>query len=55
MIKLIYRTWAFQIVHVIGPWGEELGFRFGPVPGTRASHWAFLFLGLGKWVWAPIF
>ena len=21
--SLIYRTWAFQIVHAIGPWGER--------------------------------
>ena len=26
--KLIYRTWAFQIVHVIGPWGERTGLPF---------------------------
>ena len=21
--SLIYRTWAFQIVHFVGPWGEQ--------------------------------
>ena len=28
--SLIYRTWAFQIVHVVGPWGEQ----------TRLPFWA---------------
>ena len=26
--SLIYRTWAFQIVHAIGPWGERTGLQF---------------------------
>ena len=26
--SLIYRTWAFQIVHAIGPWGERTGLPF---------------------------
>ena len=26
--SLIYRTWAFQIVHAIGPWGERTGLSF---------------------------
>ena len=26
--SLIYRTWAFQIVHVISPWGEQTGLPF---------------------------
>ena len=34
---------------------NELGSRFGPVPGARAFHRAYLFLGLGEWVCAPIF
>ena len=25
---LIYRIWAFQIVHVVGPWGEQTGLPF---------------------------
>ena len=52
---LIYRIWAFQIVHAIGLGENELGSRFGPVPGARAFHWAYLFLGLGEWACAPIF
>ena len=34
---------------------NKLGFRFGPVPRARASHWAYLFLGLGEWACAHIF
>ena len=34
---------------------NKLGSRFVPVPGARAFHWAYLFLGLGEWVFAPIF
>ena len=25
---LIYMTWAFRIVHVVGPWGEQTGLPF---------------------------
>ena len=34
---------------------DELGSRFGTVPGARVFHWAYLFLGLCKWACAPIF
>ena len=34
---------------------NDLGFRFGLVPGARASNWAYLFFGLGEWACAPIF
>ena len=27
--NLIHRTWAFHIVHVVGPWGEQAGFWAG--------------------------
>ena len=33
----------------------KLGSRLGPMPGARAFHWAYLFLGLGEWACAPIF
>ena len=26
--SLIYRTWDFQIVHAIGPWGEQIRLSF---------------------------
>ena len=35
---LIYRIWAFQIVHAIGLGANELGSHFGPMPGARAFH-----------------
>ena len=34
---------------------NELGSLFEPMPGPRAFHWAYLFLGLGEWACAPIF
>ena len=34
---------------------NELGSRFESMPGARAFRWAYLFLGLGKWAFAPIF
>ena len=53
--KLIYRIWAFQIVHVIGPWGKRAGLPFRA--GARDSS---VSLGLPfPWAWrvgcAPIF
>ena len=45
--NLIYRTWAFQIVHAIGPWGERTGLPFWA--GTRDSG---VSLGLPfPWAW----
>ena len=44
---LIYRTWAFQIVHVVGPWGEQTGLPFWA--GARGSG---VSLGLPfPWAW----
>ena len=34
---------------------NELGSHFGPVSGARTFYWAYLFLGLGEWAYAPIF
>ena len=33
--SLIYRTWTFQIIHVVGPWGEQTGLPFWA--GARGS------------------
>ena len=45
--NLIYRTWAFQIVHAIGPWDERTGLPFWA--GTRDSG---VSLGLPfPWAW----
>ena len=33
----------------------KLGSRLRPVPGARAFHWAYLFLGLDEWACVPIF
>ena len=36
--SLIYRTWAFQIVHAVGPWGEQTGLPFrADVKGSGVS------------------
>ena len=32
---LIYRTWAFQIVHAVSPWGDQTGLPFWA--GARGS------------------
>ena len=40
---------------ILALWANKLGSRFGPVPGARAFHWAYLFLGLGEWACVPIF
>ena len=34
---------------------NELGFLFGPMPGFRSFHRAYLFLGLVGWAFVPIF
>ena len=45
--SLIYRTWAFQIIHAIGPWGEQTGLPF--LVGARGSD---VSLGLPfPWAW----
>ena len=45
--SLIYRTWAFQIVHAVGPWGEQTGLPFWA--GARGSS---VSLGLPfPWAW----
>ena len=45
--SLIYKTWAFQIVHAVGPWGEQNGLPFwASVRGSEVS------LGLPfPWAW----
>ena len=53
--SLIYRTWTFRLSMLLAPGANELGSRFRLVPGARAFHWAYLFLGLGEWACAPIF
>ena len=45
--SLIYMTWALQIVHVVGPWGEQTGLSFWA--GARDSG---VSLGLPfLWAW----
>ena len=45
--SLIYRTWAFQVVHAVGPWGEQIGLSFWV--GARGSG---VSLGLSfPWAW----
>ena len=45
--SLIYRTWAFQIIHVVGPWGEQTRLPFWT--GARGSG---VSLGLPfLWAW----
>ena len=45
--SLIYKTWAFQIVHAIGPWGEQTGLPFWA--GARGPG---VSLGLSfPWAW----
>ena len=44
---LIYRIWAFQIVHAVGPWGEQIGLPFWV--GAKGSS---VSLGLHfPWAW----
>ena len=44
---LIYRTWAFQIVHAIGHWADQTGLPFWA--GARGSG---VLLGLSfPWAW----
>ena len=45
--SLIYKTWAFQIVHVVGSWGEQTGLPFWA--GAKGSS---VLLGLPfPWAW----
>ena len=43
---LICRTWAFQIVHAIGSWGERIGLPSWVGARAPCVYRAFFFLGL---------